>query len=317
MPTEPVQTARPNADASQPWTTRRLLDWMTKAFRERELDSPRLLAELLLAHIAGCERLALYTPADRPASDDERERLRALVGRALKHEPVQYLVGEGWFFSLPFLVDPRVLVPRPATETIVEHVLQRIRHDGASLACGHDGEGLIIADVCTGSGCIAVSLLKNLPMARCVASDVSPDALDVARFNAKRHGVLDRLTLVEGNLLDPIAAARNEHAPDGFQFVLSNPPYIPDREWAEVETNVKGFEPTIALRGGTDGLDLVRPLLANTPGLLRSNGEMLIETAASTAQEASAIARSSGELKDVRVLKDFEGFERVIAATKR
>jgi release factor glutamine methyltransferase len=317
MPTEPVQTARPNADASQPWTTRRLLDWMTKAFRERELDSPRLLAELLLAHVAGCERLALYTHADRPASDDERERLRALVGRALKHEPVQYLVGEGWFFSLPFLVDPRVLVPRPATETIVEHVLQRIRRDCASLGCGPDGEGLIIADICTGSGCIAVALLKNLPMARGVASDVSADALEVARLNAERHAVLDRITFLEGNLLEPIAAAGSMHAPGGFQFVLSNPPYIPDREWAEVETNVKSFEPTIALRGGVDGLDLVRPLIAGAPGLLRSNGELLIETAASTAQEASALARASDALKDVRVLKDFEGFDRVVAATKR
>jgi release factor glutamine methyltransferase len=313
MPTEPVQTARPDAAASEPWTTRRLLDWMTKAFREKDLDSPRLLAELLLAHVAGCDRLALYTHADRPASDAERERLRALVGRALKHEPVQYLVGEGWFFSLPFTVDPRVLVPRPATETIVEHALQRIRRDCASLACGPDGEGLTFADVCTGSGCIAVALLKNLPMARGVASDVSPDALEVARLNAQRHGVLDRLTLFEGNLLEPIAA----HATGGLQFVVSNPPYIPDREWAEVETNVKGFEPTIALRGGADGLDFVRPLIAGAPGLLRSSGELLIETAASTAQEASGLARSSGEFEDVRVLKDFEGFERVVAATKR
>ncbi len=315
MTTEPVQTARPPNTPSEPWTTRRLLDWMTRAFRERELDSPRLLAEMLLAHVAGCERLALYTHADRPASDDERERLRALVGRALKHEPVQYLVGEGWFFSLPFLVDPRVLVPRPATETIVEHVLQRVRQDCASLACGPDGEGLTIADVCTGSGCVAVALLKNLPMARGVASDVSADALEVARLNAERHGVLDRLTIVQGDLLEPITASKSEHAPDGFQFVVSNPPYIPDHEWEAVETNVKSFEPTLALRGGTDGLDLVRPLIAGANGLLRTNGEMLIETAASNASAAADLARAA--YADVRVLRDFEGFDRVVAATKR
>ncbi len=315
MRTEPAQTARPTNASSEPWTTRRLLDWMTKAFRERDLDSPRLLAELLLSHVAGCERLALYTHADRPASNDERERLRALVGRALKHEPVQYLVGEGWFFSMPFLVDPRVLVPRPATETIVEHVLQRIRQDCASLDCGPDGEGLAIADICTGSGCVAIALLKNLPMARAVASDISADALEVARLNAERHGALDRLTLVEGNLLAPIERVKGEIAPDGFQFVVSNPPYIPDHEWDAVETNVKGFEPTIALRGGADGLDLVRPLIAGAHELLRTNGEMLIETAASNAQAAAALARD--KYADVRVLKDFEGFDRVVAATKR
>lgn len=311
MPAE--QQARPT-DAA--WTTRRLLDWMTGAFREKGLDSPRLLAELLLAHVLGCERLALYTQADRPASAEERERLRGLVSRALRHEPVQYLVGEAWFFSLPFTVDRRVLVPRPATETIVEHVLQRVRRDCASLGCGPDGEGLLFADVCTGSGCVAIALLKNLPAARGFACDISPDALGVARANAARHRVEDRLTFAQGDLLAPVEAFAREHAPGGLRFIVSNPPYIPDDEWEAVEPNVRDFEPTIALRGGADGLDAVRPLLAGAPALLAPGGELLVEVAASRAQSAATLARENSALRDVRILRDFEGFERVVVATR-
>lgn len=305
----PAPNLRPTDGA---WTTRRLLDWMTGAFREKGLDSPRLLAELLLAHVIGCERLALYTQADRPASNDERERLRALVGRALKHEPVQYLVGEGWFFSLPFAVDSRVLIPRPATETIVEHVLQRVRRDCASLGCGPDGEGLAFLDLCAGSGCVAIAVLKNLSMARGFASDVSRDALDVARANAERHRVLERLTLMESDLLGSLP-----HECANLQFVVSNPPYIPDDEWGAVETNVKGFEPSLALRGGRDGLDLVRPILEQAPSRLRPGGELLVEVAASRAAQAADLACANSQLADVRVLRDFEGHDRVIVATRR
>lgn len=301
----------PGSAGAQAWTTRRLLDWMTGAFREKGLDSPRLLAELLLCHVFACERLGLYTHADRPASQGERDTLRALVGRALKHEPVQYLVGEAWFFSLPFHVDRRVLVPRPATETIVEHALQRVRQDCASLGCGPDGEGLTFADVCTGSGCIAVALLKNLPRARGIASDLSADALEVAATNATRHGVLDRLTLAQGDLLEPVERAQQAIAPEGFSFVLSNPPYIPDHEWGAVEPNVKLFEPESALRGGADGLDLARPIFARAGALLRPGGELLVEVAASHASEARALAERAG-FEQARVLKDFEGFDRVI-----
>lgn len=303
-----------NTDA-QAWTTRRLLDWMTGAFRDKGLDSPRLLAELLLCHVFACDRLALYTHADRPASQAERVALRTLVGRALKHEPVQYLVGEAWFFSLPFHVDRRVLVPRPATETIVEHALQRVRQDCASLGCGPDGAGLVFSDVCTGSGCIAIALLKNLPGARGIASDLSDDALAVAAMNAQRHGVLDRLTLAQGDLLAPIEAAHRGIAPDGFAFVLSNPPYIPDHEWEAVEPNVKLFEPESALRGGADGLDLARPLFARAGALLRPGGELLVEVAASHASDARALAERAG-FERARVLKDFEGFERVIVGAR-
>jgi release factor glutamine methyltransferase len=298
-----------------PWTTRRLMAWMTQAFTAKGLDAPRLQAELLMAHVLGCERLRLYMDADRPASPLERSALRDLVGRALNHEPVQYLTGEAWFFSLPFTVDRRVLIPRPATETIVEHVLQHARAEPGF--GGKTGEGVVIADVCTGSGCIAIALLKNLPQARAVATDVSPEALEVARLNAARHGVGDRLELLAGDLLAPLKDHPATRAQGSVSFLVSNPPYIPDHEWSAVAPNVKDHEPTIALRGGADGLDYFRRLIEEGPRFLRPGGLMLIEVADSSAAAALELLKARPNMDNARVLTDFEGLPRVIVAHRR
>ncbi|MEM9066728.1 MAG: peptide chain release factor N(5)-glutamine methyltransferase [Planctomycetota bacterium] len=299
------------------WTTRRLLGWMAERFGECGIDSPRLCAEMLVAHVLGCDRLKLYTDPDRPASPLERETLRGLVARALEHEPIQYLVGEAWFFGLPFEVDRRVLIPRPATQTMVEHVLQHQRHDGPGTHDDTDrGAGLLIADVCTGSGCIAVALAKNLPGARIAASDLSSDALAVASTNCTRHGVADRIDLLEGDLLAPFLEYPATRARGSLQYLLANPPYIPDDEWAAVEPNVKNHEPEVALRGGPDGLDLVRPVIAAAPPLLSPGGLLLVEVAASRAAEAAAIASAQAGLEAVQVLQDLDGLDRVILARR-
>lgn len=306
-----TQTRTPAAD---PWTTRRLLAWMADAFTRKELDSPRLLSEMLMAHVVGCDRLKLYMEQDRPASPLERESLRELVARALKHEPVQYLVGEAWFFGLPFHVDPRVLIPRPGTETMVEEVLQHLRaRHGASAT---KGENVMIADVCTGSGCIAVALLKNLPAARAVATDISQDALEIARKNAARHGVSDRLDLLEGDLLQPLLDYPASRGAATFDYLLSNPPYIPDHEWGAVAPNVKAHEPHLALRGGVDGLDYVRRVIAEGPRFVKDGGLVLVEVADSHAAMAPTLMTDAG-LVDVRILKDFEGLPRVVAGRRQ
>lgn len=289
---------------------------MAGAFAEKNIDSPRLCAELLLSHVLGCERLRLYMDADRPATPLEREALRGLVARALKHEPVQYLVGEAWFFSLPFHVDKRVLIPRACTETIVEHILQHHRAEPGFAP----GGAVTLADVCTGSGCIGIALLKNLPNARGAATDISSDALELARQNAERHGVVDRLDLLQGDLLAPL-----EKHPAGQQlhYLTANPPYIPDDEWDSddpakaVGKNVKGFEPEAALRGGPDGLRFVRPLIDEAPHRLRRGGLLLIEIASSTADAALKIASAHPDLADARVLDDLEGLPRVLIARRR
>lgn len=291
------------------WTTRTLIAWMADAFKKKGLDRPRLLAEDLLAHVIGSTRLKLYTDPERLATEDERTQLRDLVQRALKHEPVQYLVGREHFFGLQMKVDRRVLIPRPSTQTIVEEVLQ---HTRAKAGAAAKGEGLLIADICTGSGCIAIALLKNLPAARAIAADISSDALAVAADNASDHGVSDRLDLLRGDLLAPLATHPIARADRSVSILVSNPPYIPDHEWDAVEPNVKDHEPHLALRGGADGLDLVRRLCADAPRLLAPGGVMAIEVAASHAEPAADLARAHPLIQNVRILSDCDGLPRVV-----
>lgn len=300
--------------ATQTWTTRRLLQWMNEAFTHNGLDSPRLMSEMILSHVLGCQRLRLYMEPDRPATELERSNLRDLVSRALKHEPVQYLVGEAWFFGLAFTVDKRVLIPRPATQTIVEYVLQHARN--ASGFGGATGEGVLFADICTGSGCIATSLLFTMKLARAIATDISPDALAVARLNAIRHGVIDRVEPLEGDLIAALGRHPVAGTHESLHYIVSNPPYIPDDEWDAVEPNVKDHEPHLALRGGKDGLDLIRPLMEGAPSLLKVGGQMLVEVAACHAKEALGLAKADGRLGNAQILRDCDGLERVVLATR-
>ncbi|MFG0326513.1 MAG: peptide chain release factor N(5)-glutamine methyltransferase [Phycisphaerales bacterium JB037] len=297
--------------ADQTWTTRRLLAWMHQAFEARELDSPRLMAELLLSHVIGCDRLRLYMDTDRPASPLERQTLRELVARALNNEPVQYLVGQAYFFGIPFKVAPGVLIPRPSTETIIDHVLHHARARHTS-----DADTILIADVCTGSGAIALALLKNLTAGRAIASDLSPQAIAIAADNAKRLELADRVDFVEGDLLDPVRA-HPAVRPGSLRYLVSNPPYIPDGEWDAVEPNVRDHEPEIALRASPDGLTFVRPILEQGPELLEPGGLILVEIAAATADHARAIAESNKLLEGVRILDDGDGLPRVVVGRRR
>lgn len=286
---------------------------MNQAFTSHKIESAQLCAELLMSHVIGCDRLKLYMDPDRPATPLERDSLRDLVGRALKHEPVQYLVGEGWFHAMPFHVDRRVMVPRPSTETIIEQVLLHCRSQPGFGGVKGTGEGVTIADICTGSGCIAISLLKALAGARALGVDISADALEVARMNAQRHGVSDRLDLLQGDLLGPL-----DGHPVGLHlhYIAANPPYVPDSEWADVPPNVKDYEPHLALRGGPDGLELVRRLIADAPARLRPGGLLLIEIASSSAKAAVELAKAQAMLADARVATDLEGLPRVLVARR-
>lgn len=287
---------------------------MAGAFTSKGLESPRLVAEMLVAHVLGCERLRLVMDPDRPASPLERQTLRDLVARALAHEPVHYLVGEKWFYGLPMHVDKRVLIPRPATEAIVDCVLRHCKTQPGF--GGPTAQGVLLADVCTGSGCIAVAVLKYLQGARAVATDISTEALEVARKNAQRHGVLDRLELVRGSLLEPLLEHPAARAAGGLHYLVSNPPYIPDHEWPAVAPNVKNHEPHLALRGGADGLDYVRPVITGGATLLRSGGLMLVEVAESSAPGALGLVQGTPGLADAQIVRDFEGLARVVTARK-
>ncbi len=285
-----------------PWTTRRLLAWTHDHFAKKGVDSPRVAAEMLLAHVLGTQRLRLYMDPDRPASDLERAAFRALVERAAAHEPVQYLVGEAPFFSLSFKVNPSVLIPRPSTETIVEHIVQHVRRTPGFTAP-------LIADVGTGSGAIAIALAKNIPTARVMATDISQEALALAKENAKAQGdnVAQRIDFLHGDLLEPLQGQR-------LRFLVSNPPYISDDEWAEVASNVKDYEPVTALRGGVDGLKYLRPLIAQAREYLDTPGQLLLEIAASQKAAVLKLAEETPGLKNAHVLVDHEALPRVLVA---
>jgi len=323
MQDAPAVTATPptpSQPGSEPWTTRRLLDQIHNLLTERGVDSPRVVAEMLLAHVLQCDRMRLYMEVDRPASPDELTTLRALVKRAANHEPVQYLLGEWSFFGRTFEVNPSTLIPRPCTETLIEHAIQwaRTHRLARSLPIARPAsviddtqvqtEPMRVADIGTGSGCIAVCLAAHLPMAEVIASDVVDEALDLAKTNAARHGVLGQIDLRAG---DGLAVLDGE---ESFDIICSNPPYISDAEWADVEANVRDYEPQSALRGGEHGLAMVRPIIERAWQHLAPGGLLLVEVAHSQRDAVLEIARATGRYTSVEVRKDHEGLWRVLRA---
>ncbi len=296
-----------NPATDEVWTTRRLLEWMTRHFESRQIDSPRVVAEMLLAHVFGCERMRLYMEVDRPASPLERASLRELVAKAARHEPVQYLVGHAWFFGRQFQVSESTLIPRPSTEILLDHILQWHR-----AAPRHAAP--LIGDVGTGTGCIAVSLAAEIAGATIVATDVAEAALDLAAANARRHEVADRIDFRLGAGLEPLAVPP---ARGGFDVICSNPPYIPDHEWARLAANVRDYEPPSALRGGADGLDVIRPIIKGAGELLRPGGQLVIEIGDGQRDAVLELARAAERLDGAMVLKDHEGLWRVLVVERK
>jgi release factor glutamine methyltransferase len=265
------------------WTLGRLLSWTTEYLAGHEVDEPRLSAEVLLAHAVGCQRIHLYTRFEETLDEPALVRFRELIKRAAAHEPIAYLVGEKEFFSLPFTVTPDVLIPRPETETLVEYVIDYCR------SCGKEDPWLL--DLGTGSGCIAIAVLSQLGQARAVATDVSQPALAVAEENAMRHGVTDRLRLVCADRLNLPSDVRPH---GGFDVVMSNPPYVSEDELADLDANVREFEPEVALTDGQDGLSLQRAMSADAGRVLKPEGIVVLEIAAGQGPAVRDLFESAG-----------------------
>jgi release factor glutamine methyltransferase len=284
---------------------------MTSRFEERRLTSPRLDAEILAAHALGTSRVQLYVQFDRPLTAPELAALRELVKRRQAGESVAYIVGKKEFFGLELAVDARVLVPRPDTETLVDEALARLPlpADVPSVETAAGAEPpppRKIADVGTGSGAVAIALATHRPGARVFASDISPDALAVAQENATRRGC--DITLVAGDLDAPLAAL------GPFHVIAANLPYIPTADLASLPPEVKA-EPSLALDGGPDGLDLVRRLVAAAPSLLVPQGALVLEIGAGQAQATAALLQQAGFV-DIRLRRDLGAIERVVSGIK-
>jgi release factor glutamine methyltransferase len=295
----------PNAPSTDAWTTSRLLDWMTTRFEAGGVDGPRVMAEILLAEALGGERIDLYADPGRPASQAERDCLKSMVRRAIDHEPVQYITGQTHFLGRSFFVDRSTLIPRAATESLVQHAL-------AWLAV-RSLEAPVIADIGTGTGCIGITMALQLTGAMIIATDLSADAIALAQRNAADHGIEDRVTFLTGNAVEPLI----DHDHGGScDVVLSNPPYIPHDRMATLDRNVRDHEPAMALDGGSDGLDIVRRILVGVPGVLKPGGLMLIEIDDSHAAAACDLAAAVEGLCDVSICRDDFGDDRFIRAVR-
>jgi release factor glutamine methyltransferase len=274
------------------WTIQRVLQWTTSYFEKRALDSPRLTAEVLLAHALDSTRVKLYSDFERPLSKAELTAFRALVEKRVQGAPTHYLTGSREFYNRRFHVDARVLIPRPETELLVEAILSLFDSQRPFRA----------VDLCTGSGCIAVTLAKERPLAQIWATDVSAEACHVAQLNTEAHGVSDRVSVLEGDLLSPIPAGHR------FDAIVSNPPYIKSNEIAALSAEVRS-EPRIALDGGEDGLDVLRRIARESTEFLKPGGLLALEISDTQGEQVRGLLLEAG-YQEVRIQKDLERRDR-------
>jgi release factor glutamine methyltransferase len=312
-----------------PWTIGRLLNWTTDFLKEKGAESPRLDAEVLLAHVRGCKRIELYTAFEEPASEELRAKFRELIKERAAGKPVAYLVGHREFFSLPFTVTPDVLIPRPETELLVIRALDiakpQPRAGGSSERDPNDAaeeppapkpapapsKPITIADVGTGSGIVAVTLAKHLPNAKVTMIDVSPAALKVAQGNAERTKVSDRIEAFESDLFAAVPADRK------FDLIVSNPPYITSDEMKQLAVDVRRFEPTLALDGGPEGTTVIERLIPQAAERLRPGGWLLMEISPTIVGRVEQLLEADPRLHREPTQKDIAGLARVVQARRK
>jgi len=262
---------------------------------------PAIEAELLLRHVLRVDRAGLYTRWEGAMPEPAWARYRAALEERARGRPAHYIVGEREFMGLAFFVDERVLIPRPETELLVEHVAAWLRAHG----------GTHVADVGTGSGCVAVSLARRLPEVTVYATDLSPGAVEVARANAARHGVAARVHVVCGDLLLPLPPALAGR----LDAIASNPPYVPADMAGLLSREVREFEPAEAIFVPGDGTAVHRRLIGMAPRWLRPGGLLAMEVGAGQAPAVAEIVREAGPFAAVALLPDLVGIERVVSAT--
>ena len=264
------------------------------------VPSPRMNAELLLRFTLDCDRAYLYAHPERELTTEEQTRYEEALAQRARGIPAQYITGHQEFWGMDFIVNPAVLIPRPETEHVIETVLQLVNGGRAS------SPGMRIVDVGTGSGCIALALAKELPEAEVHATDISPAALEVARANAARHQLENRIQFHETDLLQSLERAR-------LDFVVSNPPYVGESEQDQVQLGVRKFEPRKAVFAGPTGLEVIERLIPQAQAALKPGGWLVMEISGTIAQ---GVKRLLGRWNAVQVTNDLQGIPRVASARK-
>lgn len=260
-------------------------------------EDTHIQARVLLQLVTGLSAAEVYMQPERILTREEEEQLEKLLGRLLSREPLTYITNKKEFYGLDFYVDKRVLIPRPETELLVEaaiaYTMYRLPPSGMHL----------IADIGTGCGAIAVSLAKNLAACKIYATDICRDALDVARINARRHGVLDRITFLEGNLLEPL--------PQPVDVIVANLPYVSNAELPDLPPEIREFEPKIALNGGADGLGIIKQLLSQVELKINPSGCLLLEIGQKHADSLVPLVHATFKNAVLDFLSDLNGIKRV------
>ncbi len=289
----------------QTWTIQKLLNWITEYITTKGIDSPRLSAELLLSNVLGLKRIELYTQFDKPVAKQQLDILHDLVKRAGQNEPVAYLVGKTEFYSLELNVTPDCMIPRPETELLVERAIEflRMRRSGNQFVC----------DLCTGCGCIAVAIAKNFTNARIIATDISDAALAVAAGNIEKHQLKERITLLCGDLFDPIISGLDV---DKFDLIVCNPPYVSTAEYEKLDRNVKDYEPKLALFAGVDGLDTYRRIIEKADQFLKPDAALILEIGYAQGPAVRQLLEKTGTFAEIKIEKDFNNNDRIISAGK-
>lgn len=300
-PAESPEHLRAGRTWSSSRTVREVLAWATDVLSQAHVSSAGLDAEVLLAHVLGWTRTRLHARPGLELMDSQRHAFLVSVGRRRSREPVAYIIGHREFYGLDFVVDRRVLIPRPETELLVECALEA----GARLRA--EDQELLLADIGTGSGAVAVSLAINLAGATIYATEASPEAMEIAALNAARHGVSGRVHLLGGDLVGPLV--------ERVHIMVANLPYIRTGQLAYLMPEVAVYEPRIALDGGTDGLAHIRRLLERAGPWLQPRGVLLAEIGAEHGQQVLVLAKQCYPAAELKLHQDYAGLDRVVRIT--
>jgi release factor glutamine methyltransferase len=284
------------------WTILRMILWSAEYLTDKGVETGRLDAEWLLSAALGVDRLQLYLQYDRPLSSEEREAFKPLLRRRASREPLQYIIGRTAFRQLELKTDPRVLIPRPETEVLVQEVLDWAAAERGSLGC--------VWDLGTGTGAVALSLALEGECARVVATDVSPGALSVAADNAERYDLSELVEFREGSLFEPLEEGER------FDIIVSNPPYIAEREREGIQPEVRDWEPPEALFAGEDGLEVIRQLVAGAPEHLQAGGLLAFECGLGQTKNIATDLSATGAFAAVRIRPDLTGRARFVMAER-
>jgi release factor glutamine methyltransferase len=287
-------------------TVTEFLNWGTRRLDENRVENPRMNAELLLAHSLGLSREGLYIRLKDELTEEAGLRFKELVRRRLSGEPLQYILGKQQFWSIDLRVDPRVLIPRPDTEILVAQAVSIL----SAMSCSAPP---FVLEIGTGSGAVAISVRKEVKRIRMVATDLSRDALLVARENAKGAGLLGEIQFLCGDLFSPFRRSESGL----FDMILSNPPYISLTEIEKLSTEVRDHEPRVALNGGADGLDFYRAMAIQAPCYLRTGGWLLVEMGQGQGVGIKNLLEERGGFSEPEFVRDLSGMERVLKAQRK